>query len=220
MASDGEAGRSARDQYEKRVAASEAKRLDFFGPRLGKFLNFLIGDSKSAAAWNKGATGEAAVGVFLNKFSDEHGFYVLHDRAIPGSKANIDHILVSDRGVFVIDSKNYSGKVEIRNLGSLLQSKEVLFVGNRNQSKIVENIKKQVSVVLNALSELHSDIPVIGMLAFVEADFPLLFKPKSIDGVLVNSKGISASVCSKAIIEGIDLEAIANSLIKALPAKI
>lgn len=219
MTSEGEAGRSAREQYEKRVAASEAKRVDFFGRRLGNFLNFFIGDSKSAVAWNKGAAGEAAVGESLNKFADEHGFYVLHDRAIPGTKANIDHILVSDRGVFVIDAKNYKGLIQLRDQGSLFNPREVLYVGNRNQSKLVDGVKKQVSIVSKALSKLDSDTPVIGMLAFVEADFRLLFKPRSIDGILINSKGIGSSILSQESIEAVDVEAVANFLKKALPAK-
>jgi hypothetical protein len=220
MASEGEAGRSAREQFEKRVATSRAKRIDFFGPRFGKFLNFLIGDSTSTAAWRKGASGEAAVGEFLSKFAAENDFYVLHDRAIPGSKANIDHLLISDRGVFVIDAKNYTGLIQIRGEGNFFNSREVLYVGNRNQSKLVDGVKKQVLIVANALAKLNSEIPVTGMLAFVEADFPILFKPQAIDGVLINSKGISSSVFSKAVIKGIDLAAIANFLKKAFPAKI
>jgi len=32
---------------------------------------------------------------------------VLHDRAIPGSRANIDHIGIGPTGVWVIDTKRY-----------------------------------------------------------------------------------------------------------------
>jgi hypothetical protein len=90
--SEGVAGKSARDQYEKRVASVEKKRIRIFGPKIGKFLNLLISDSPTTSAWDKGNQGEVAVGIFLDKFSKENGFFALHDRRIPGSKANIDHI--------------------------------------------------------------------------------------------------------------------------------
>ena len=36
---------------------------------------------------------------------------VLHDRRIPGSKANIDHIAITAAGIWVIDAKRYKGDV-------------------------------------------------------------------------------------------------------------
>jgi hypothetical protein len=38
---------------------------------------------------------------------------VLHDRRIPGSRANIDHIAIAATGVWVIDSKRYKRKLQI-----------------------------------------------------------------------------------------------------------
>jgi hypothetical protein len=39
------------------------------------------------------------------------GFQVLHDLAMPGSPANIDHLVLGPSGVFVIDSKQGTGSV-------------------------------------------------------------------------------------------------------------
>jgi hypothetical protein len=36
---------------------------------------------------------------------------VLHDRAVPRGRANIDHIAVVPSGVWVIDTKRYRGRV-------------------------------------------------------------------------------------------------------------
>ncbi len=38
---------------------------------------------------------------------------MLHDRRIPGSRANIDHIAIATSGVWVIDAKRYKGKVQV-----------------------------------------------------------------------------------------------------------
>lgn len=36
---------------------------------------------------------------------------VLHSRSLPGTHADVDHLVIGDAGVFVIDSKNWSGKL-------------------------------------------------------------------------------------------------------------
>jgi hypothetical protein len=106
---DGEAGKSAKDHFMKKSQATADKRVARFGPKLGMLANLYFGDSQSTQAWGKGAVGEIRIGKVLDAMGAKHGFGVLHDRKIPGSVANIDHILVTDRGVFVIDAKNYKG---------------------------------------------------------------------------------------------------------------
>ncbi|MGH8903506.1 MAG: nuclease-related domain-containing protein [Egibacteraceae bacterium] len=63
-----------------------------------------------ALAWKRGAAGERATGRALRKF-ERAGWVVLHDRAIPGSKANLDRLVVGPAGVFVIDSKRWRGRI-------------------------------------------------------------------------------------------------------------
>jgi hypothetical protein len=36
---------------------------------------------------------------------------VFHDLAVPGSPANVDHLVIGPTGVFVIDSKRWRGRV-------------------------------------------------------------------------------------------------------------
>lgn len=59
---------------------------------------------EAAAAGRKGEIATAAV---LNRFASAYGPTVLHDLRMPrrGSSANIDHILVSGRDVYIFDSK-------------------------------------------------------------------------------------------------------------------
>ncbi len=37
---------------------------------------------------------------------------VFHDLALPGSPANVDHLVIGPSGVFVVDSKQWSGSVQ------------------------------------------------------------------------------------------------------------
>lgn len=43
----------------------------------------------------------------------QRGWRVLHDRAVPRSSANIDHVLVGPAGVIVIDTKSHQGRLTI-----------------------------------------------------------------------------------------------------------
>jgi hypothetical protein len=59
-------------------------------------------------AWRRGAHGEQRTARLLAPL-ERHGYQVFHDLAIPGSAANLDHLVVGPTGVFVIDSKRYRG---------------------------------------------------------------------------------------------------------------
>jgi len=49
----------------------------------------------------------------LDRLADT-GLYFLHDRRIPPTKANIDHIVIAPTGVYIIDAKNYTGRAYLR----------------------------------------------------------------------------------------------------------
>jgi hypothetical protein len=65
-------------------------------------------------AWQRGLDGERRTGDVLASLQGQ-GWAVLHDLHWPGRPfANIDHIAIGPTGVFVIDSKNWSGDVIVR----------------------------------------------------------------------------------------------------------
>jgi hypothetical protein len=62
----------------------------------------------AAGRWLAGAAGEEATARILAPLTTQ-GWTILHDRSIPDSKANLDHIAIGPRGqVVVIDSKRWS----------------------------------------------------------------------------------------------------------------
>jgi hypothetical protein len=70
----------------------------------------LIGLSswQECAHTRKGIQGEERVTWELSHLSDE--FLLLNDVMLPEGSGNIDHIVIGPTGVFVIETKNYSGK--------------------------------------------------------------------------------------------------------------
>jgi hypothetical protein len=98
-----QAGQSAGDEAARSLRAAEEHR------RLAKF------HDERAAAFARGRQGEIATGHALDALAAD-GYLRIDDCRWPGrAKANIDHVLVGPAGLFVIDAKNWSGKVDVRN---------------------------------------------------------------------------------------------------------
>jgi hypothetical protein len=74
--------------------------------------------STDAVGWRCGAAGERRTARLLGPL-ERHGWAVLHDLAIPRSQTNIDHMVIGPGGVFVIDSKQYRGRLELDASGRL-----------------------------------------------------------------------------------------------------
>jgi hypothetical protein len=97
-------------------------------PRWGLFLGGLVAmvtgwglwfrPSPDAVAWRRGAAGERRTARLLDPL-ERHGWAVLHDLAVPSSRANVDHLLIGPGGVFVIDSKQYRGRLQLDPSGRL-----------------------------------------------------------------------------------------------------
>ncbi len=69
---------------------------------------------RSAEAFDRGAEGEESTAQFLAALPMGE-WRVFHDVRWPGRRqANLDHVVVGPSGVFVIDSKAWSGSVEVR----------------------------------------------------------------------------------------------------------
>jgi hypothetical protein len=78
------------------------------GTLVGWRLRFRV--SKDTRAWRDGAKGERATARLLRRLG-RHSHAVFHDVAIPGSRANADHVVIGPAGVVLIDSKRYTRRV-------------------------------------------------------------------------------------------------------------
>lgn len=170
-AADGAAGASARREHERRKDARE-QRIRTNHPKLGGLILALSDDPQSTQAWQGGAIGEEILADRLKELPDSAR--VLHDRRIPGTRANIDHIAVTTAAVWVIDAKRYKGqRPSVHVGGGLIRPRvETLRVGGRDKTKLVDGVRSQVARVSDALAD--TKIKVKGALCFVEADWPLI----------------------------------------------
>ena len=102
---------------------------------------------QSAELWDRGAAGERATAEVLALLPGA-SWTVFHDVQWPGRRnANIDHVVVGAPGVFVIDSKNWSGRVVVQ-AGVLRQngrSRELAVAGAADSALAVSELTTAVS---------------------------------------------------------------------------
>ena len=91
--------------------------------------------------------------------------------------------------MFVVDAKNYEGRIEIRNHGWFLRPDERLHVGRRDCSALADKMGWQVAVVEKVLQAagLEPMPPVTPVLCFVDGDWPLIAPPDVFRGVRLES---------------------------------
>lgn len=210
-------GGSAQREYERRSAARQ-ERVRAEHPRIGGLLLALFDDPQSTKAWASGAVGEQWLGEKLAKVAGPT-LRVLHDRRIPKAKANIDHIVVCPTGVVVVDAKHYKGKrPALRVEGGFLRPRvETLLVGGRDRSKLVDGVLKQVDLVRAALGE--TDVPVRGVLCFVDADWPLIGGTFSTRGVdVLWPRKLAAKLGEEGPLHEAAIEVLHRRLAQAFPA--
>jgi hypothetical protein len=149
-----------------------------------------MADRDAAATWGKGSRGESGLARYV---AHEVGDAViaLHDRLIPGTRGNIDHIFVSPTGVWVVDAKAYKGKVVKREVGPLWRRDNELFIRGKKQTALANGVRRQVEAVNAAL---RSDEALLGTdihaaLCLVESEWGLLDFPFQLGNVWVMYPG-------------------------------
>jgi hypothetical protein len=174
VAATGVAGGSAQKEYARRRRRHEKAVEEKWGSGVvGTIAQVLVSEPQSTTAWAKGADGERRLSNHLNRFLDDA--VVLDDRQIPGTRANIDHLVVARSGAWIVDAKNYRGKVEIRAGGSWRKPTRQLFVAGRNCSRLVAGKDHQLAAVQTALDQTgNQNTPVFNAICFTNADWPLI----------------------------------------------
>lgn len=234
-------GASARREYERRSRryreqaqaavdrdARRRRQIKDEHPVLGRVAAAIIPaptagpEPQGIAAWDTGADGEERVGQRLQRWASDTGNYVLHDRRIPRSRANIDHIALAASGVWVIDTKEYKGLVQGVNVGGLLHPDLRLRVAGRDRTRLAAGVYRQMLVVAEALDRIAGGRPrptVHGVLCFTGAEWSLFARPFVVEGVTVSWPAATVDLLhTPGAWDSLQLRAFTASLGQALPS--
>jgi hypothetical protein len=152
-------------------------------PRTGRWRLALAPEKPSTRAWEQGAIGEERVGARLDKLQADGVVRVMHDRLIPRTRRNIDHIVVAPSAIWVVDTKNYNGTLERRDVGGWFTRDERLFVAGRDRTHLVDAMAGQVAAVRYALTPLTP--PIRPVLCFTGTEWSFFANPFELDDVLI-----------------------------------
>ena len=188
-----QAGDSAQREYQRRSQRRE-DQIRAHHPRLGGLILALSDESASTRVWAQGAKGERVVAAKLEELTGEH-VIALHDRRMlradgRATRANIDHLVVSARGVWVVDAKTHKGALQVRRSGGLFGPRvEQLYIAGRDKTSLIDGLAGQVEAVRSVLAAVVADVPVRGVLCFVGTELPWF--GETIAGVpLVGRRGL------------------------------
>ncbi len=215
----GTPGASARHRYEVLHERREAETRARLGNRLGGLVLRFTDEPQSIRAWGIGAQGEEELGA---AFAAVEGLRILNDRKVEGTKGNIDHILVAPAGVFVVDAKNYSGVVEVKNVGGIFRTELRLYVGGRDRSKLGDALGWQLTAVRAALGAagIQPMPPITPVLCFIGARWPRFRPPNEFEGVrLESADSLKGLMREPVALSAQAIEEVARTLSGALPAK-
>jgi len=215
----GTAGASARREYERRKARREAE-VRKRHPHAGNLLLRFRESPQHEQSWATGASGEQGLAACLT--SRCPGVIVLNDRAMPGSRANIDHLAIGPSGVTVIDAKRYKGKIEVR---KPFFGDERLVISGRNKTKLVDGLEGQLAAVRAALESLAPGTPCSACFCFLDpagqaggSGIPL-FRTLTVRGYpLLSPKRLAKRLNRPGALDADQVRALAKALAAEFPS--
>src|SRR5699024_745725 len=133
-----------------------------------------------AARWRMGAVGERRTGRSLDRLR-RRGWTVLHDRALPTGRANVDHLLVSPHGeVFNVDSKVRTGAARYD------ARRNYLRIGRASGYQLISSTLYETDRITRALEREVGHVEVRSVLAVHRGKLPF-WRPIELKGVRVLS---------------------------------
>lgn len=162
------------------------------------------------AMFLKGARGEEQTARILGFLPS--GFYVFHSLQLPQSTGSgagdFDHVVVGPNGVFVIETKNWSGDIDT-------MDGQVYVDGEPAKRSPVEQVKDHGAMFSEWIREQEKVTPKVHeVLCFVGSDLP--GGSKMVDGVTVCDGRSLASVLTDGVTPGRGLDGVHTRVCHAL----
>jgi len=175
----------------------------------------VAGVRPSTARWRVGGRAEERVGRLLSDAVGRRGI-VLHDRAVPHGPTNLDHVAIVPSGVWVVDTKDYHGRVRRGRRPGRLVGRRTLLVHGHDRGRLVAAALRQRALVQAAAGP---EATVRAVLCFAAAEWGLRPRPFVLRGVLVTwPAALASSLRAPGPCDRAAREALAGRLARAFPA--
>ena len=112
---------------------------------MDKIIDMFFSSWDSYDSYERGDQGEIVV---ANKLLEVEHSYSYQNIMLPNSKMDIDHIVLSRKGIFVIETKNYTGRIEV--YGDKWYRTEKLKFGIKSKRKLIPK-SPNTQALMNAM---------------------------------------------------------------------
>lgn len=145
---------------------------------------------REALFWEKGARGERRSAEVLDPLG-KRGFVILYNRLMPDGRGDIDAIAIGPTGVWVIETKNLSGAVEV--------VRDRLFVKDQDRQAMVDQVYREAFAVQQIVGDLLASAVtmVVPVLCIHGSRTPRL--DRTVGGVRIASGGNLASLLTSGL---------------------
>ncbi|WP_327047149.1 NERD domain-containing protein [Microbispora sp. NBC_01189] len=165
-------------------------------------------------AWRRASAAERRTEAQLKKL-ERNGYLTLHARAIPGSEAQIDHLVVGPTGVYAVDSEKWDKRLPVR-----VQTHRKLFHGPFNRKPRLDEARWEAAQASDLISKaLGREITVVPSLAIYGPAIP--WRILNIRDVDVFSGGLVRKWITKRerSLTTAEIDAIYRAAERVLPAR-
>jgi len=147
----------------------------------------------AAVPWRIGALGEIQVGAHLAQLGPD--WTVLHSVPVGKGESDIDHVVISQAGVFTINTKRHAGqKIWVAGRGFMVGNHKQPYI--RNASHEAKRAEKMLSLATGMT------VPVCGVIALVDPASITRKAPPEGDGVelrIIDSRDLYATVSGRPV---------------------
>ena len=147
----------------------------------------------AAVPWRIGALGEIQVGAHLAQLGPE--WTVLHSVPVGKGESDIDHVVISQAGVFTINTKRHAGqRIWVAGRGFMVGNHKQPYI--RKASQEAKRAEKMLSLATGMT------VPVCGVIALVDPASITRKAPPEGDGVelrIIDSRDLCATVSGRPI---------------------
>jgi Nuclease-related domain len=134
---------------------------------------------------------------------------------MPGRRGDIDHVAIAPTGVYVIDTKDWEGKVHIETpwFGA-----PKLLIRGRDCTNLIDGLDRRITAVRSALDRAsYEKVPIQGALCFTKADLPFLWTQTLRGHLLLSRKALAKRLNADGPLQPPVVEQLARTLAAALP---
>ena len=141
-------------------AGARAKEQELAGNKgtARRFVERLLDAKTEDRNWRRGAEGEERVAAYLASLGEQ--WAVVHDLTIGRKGANLDHLVVGPPGVFVLNTKNLTGKLTVYEHAILQNGHKTTFVPAALRE--ARTVQKRLSAAVGREIKAWSCLVVMG----------------------------------------------------------